>query len=215
MFSKRTFHAIARLLLYAIPVIASALVIKRDAGIIADGMKFGENSGTELMQQSLLLMTSFTFFIVGFTSQSHKAIGALFGAGFMVLMYRELDAHLDEMFHGAWFFFAILIAGVMVALVIRQKKQIWENLDEFYSTYAFGIFLSGLMSVLVFSRIFGAKTVWRALFDVEKLETKQRWAKNAVEEGSELFGYSLLFIAAVEFLVHVVQQRRLADKPSD
>jgi len=35
------------------------------------------------------------------------------------------------------------------------------------------------------------------------LEPVQRWVKNAVEEGSELFGYTLLFIAAVEFFVYV------------
>ena len=214
MISKPIIYAIVRVTLYAIPVIAAALVIVRDAGIVADGMKFGENSGTELMQQTFLLLTSFTFFLVGLSAESHKAIGALFGAGFLVVMYRELDAYFDEIFHGAWFPFSLLIAGIMVVFVIRQKKQIWTNLEEFVSTYAFGIFLSGCLSVFVFSRIFGAKYVWRTLFDVEKLDDSQRWAKNAVEEGSELFGYSLLFIAAVEFLVHVVQHHRITDEPS-
>jgi len=98
---------------------------------------------------------------------------------------------------------ALLALAIAVFLVCRQKKQIVDNLEEYFSIPSFGVFTAGLLSVLVFSRLFGTKNVWRALFDVETLEPMQRWVKNAVQEGSELFGYALLFIAAVEFFVYV------------
>jgi hypothetical protein len=88
-------------------------------------------------------------------------------------------------------------------LVFKKKKQIWENLEEFFTTPAFGTFIAGFLSVFVFSRLFGTKKVWQALFEVDQLEGMQRWVKNAVEEGTELFGYTLLFIAAIEFFVYV------------
>lgn len=200
---KPIIFAAVRVVLYAIPVVASALIIKSDAGILIDGGKFGEGSQTEWMQQLYLLLTSLTFILVGVRSSKYKAISYLFGGGALVALIRELDVYFDQIYHGAWFPVAMLILLVSVFLVFKKKKQIWDNLEEFFSTPAFGTFIAGFLSVFVFSRLFGTKKVWRALFDVEKLEPVQRWVKNAVEEGSELFGYTLLFIAAVEFFVYV------------
>lgn len=200
---KPIIYAAVRVVLYAIPVVASALVIKSDAGILVDGIKFGEGSSTEWMQELFLLLTSLTFILAGVRSKSHKAISYLFGGGAFVALIRELDVYFDQIYHGAWFPMAMLILAISVFLVYRQKKQIWENLEEFFTTPAFGTFIAGFLSVFVFSRLFGTKKVWRALFDVEQLEPVQRWVKNAVEEGSELFGYTLLFIAAVEFFIYV------------
>ncbi|PKQ63145.1 hypothetical protein BZG02_10305 [Labilibaculum filiforme] len=205
---KPIIYAAFRVVLYAIPVVAAALIIKSDAAIIIDGLKFGENSQTEWMQELFLLLTSLIFILAGIRSNSHKAISYLFGGGAMVALIRELDVYFDQIYHGAWFPFAMVVLLVSVFLVYRQKKQIWENLEEFFSTPAFGVFTAGFLCVFVFSRLFGTKNVWRALFDVETLEPVQRWVKNAVEEGCELFGYTLLFIAAVEFFVYVYQKRK-------
>ncbi|WP_372753591.1 hypothetical protein [Labilibaculum sp.] len=201
---KPVIFAAVRVVLYAIPVVASALIIKSDAGALAsDGLKFGEGSLTEYMQEFYLLLTSLIFLLAGFTSKSHKAISYLMGGGALVALVRELDAYFDLIYHGAWFPVAMLLLVLTVILVIRKKTQIWENLEEFFTTPAFGTFIAGFLMVFVFSRLFGTKKVWMALFEVDQLEGMQRWVKNAVEEGSELFGYTLLFIAAVEFFVYV------------
>ncbi|BAX78933.1 transporter [Labilibaculum antarcticum] len=200
---KPIIYAAVRVVLYAIPVAASALIIKSDAGIVIDGLKFGESSQTEWMQELFLLLTSLIFILAGFRSKSHKAISYLFGGGAFVALIRELDVYFDQIYHGAWFPFAMLVMVVALFMVYRQKKQIWGNLEEFFTTPAFGTFIAGFLSVFVFSRLFGTKKVWLALFDVDTLEPVQRWVKNAAEEGSELFGYALLFIAAVEFFVYV------------
>jgi hypothetical protein len=201
---KPIIFAAFRVVLYAIPVVVSALLIKGDAGAVPiDGLKFGEGSFTEYMQEVYLFLTSLIFLLVGFRSKSHKAISYLMGGGAMVALIRELDAYFDQIYHGAWFPFALVILVVTLFLVFKKKKQIWENLEEFFSTPAFGTFIAGFLSVFVFSRLFGTKKVWQALFEVDQLEGMQRWVKNAVEEGTELFGYTLLFIAAIEFFVYV------------
>ena len=215
MISKSTIYANVRVVAYVIPVVVAALIIKSDAGLLVDGVKFGESSKTEMLQQLFLLLTSFTFFSAGLFSKSHKAIAYLFGGGVLMALTRELDTYFDRIYHGAWFPFAMVIAGLTIVLVWRQKRQIWKNLEEFYSTPAFGILLSGFLSVFIFSRIFGAKKVWTALFEVEKLAVSHRWVKNAVEEGSELFGYTLLLIAAVELFIHVLQRSKLAEDRSE
>ena len=215
MNSKLTIYAPLRVVLYAIPVVAAALVIERDAGTPVDGLKFGESSNTELMQQFFLLFTCIAFLTTGLFSKSHKAITHLLGGCVLVALIRELDTYFDQIYHGAWFPVASLIGAITIFSVWRRRKKIWGNLEEFFSTPAFGIILSGFLSVFIFSRIFGSKNVWRALFDVEQLGATQRWVKNAAEEGSELFGYTLLLIAAVEFFVHVVQPLWIKDTPED
>lgn len=200
---KPVFFAALRVVLYAIPVVASALIIKSDAGIIIDNGKFGEGSQTEWMQQTYLLLTSLIFIVAGVRSRNHQAISYLFGGGALVALIREFDVYFDKIYHGAWFPFAMFVLLLSIYMVYRKRQQIWENLEEFFTTTAFGTFIAGFLAVFVFSRLFGTKKVWRALFDVEKLDLVQRWVKNAVEEGSELFGYTLLFIAAIEFYVYV------------
>ena len=219
MISKSTIYTNVRVVVYVIPVVVAALIIKSDAGsdaeLLVDGLKFGEGSKTEMLQQLFLLLTSLTFFAAGLFSKSHKAIAYMFGGGVLMALIRELDTYFDRIYHGAWFPFAMVVAGLTIVLVWRQKRQIWKNLEEFYSTPAFGILLSGFLSVFIFSRIFGAKKVWTALFEVERLAASHRWVKNAVEEGSELFGYTLLLIAAVELFIHVYQRSQLAEDRSE
>lgn len=200
---KPIFFAALRVILYAIPVAVSALVIKSDASVVIDGIKFGESSNTELMQEFYLLLTSLVFFVVGIRNQQYKAISYLMSGGAMVALIREFDVYFDQIYHGAWFPFALAVLLFALFMVYRQRNQIFENLEDFFSTPAFGTFIAGFLGVFVFSRLFGTKKLWMTLFEVESLEPMQRWVKNAVEEGSELFGYTLLFIAAVEFLVFV------------
>lgn len=200
---KPIFFAALRVILYAIPVAVSAMIIKSDAGVVVDGIKFGESSYTELMQEFYLLLTSLVFFVVGIRNQQYKAISYLMSGGAMVALIRELDVYFDQIYHGAWFPFALVVLLLALYMVYRQRNQIFENLEDFFFTPAFGTFIAGFLGVFVFSRLFGTKKLWMALFEVQSLEPMQRWVKNAVEEGSELFGYTLLFIAAIEFLVFV------------
>ncbi|RUT78192.1 transporter [Ancylomarina longa] len=207
---KPILFAALRVVLYAIPVAISALIIKSDAGVIVDGMKFSESSSTEWMQEIYLLLTSMVFIAAGIVSKKHKAISYLMGGGALVALIREWDAYFDQIYHGAWLPFAVVILLITIVLVYKKRDQLLENLEDFFNTPAFGTFIAGFLCVFVFSRLFGTKKVWRAVFEVGQLEPMQRWVKNAVEEGSELFGYTLLFIAAIEFFVFV--KRKVKNK---
>ena len=58
--------------------------------------------------------------------------------------------------------------------------------------------------VLAFSRLFGRGSFWEAVMG----DSYMRLVKNIAEEGTELMGYALLVIAAVEFLWQVLSQKR-------
>lgn len=208
---KSMFFVVFKVIVYAIFVVASAFVIKSDAGLVINGSKFGESSMTELLQESYLLLTILLFLVSGIRNQHYKAIAYLMSGGAVLALIRELDFYFDKIYHGAWFPFAMIILVLTIFMVYRHRHQLLENLNEFCSTPAFGIFISGFLSVLIFSRLFGTKKVWRALFEVDSLGIMQRWVKNAVEEGSELFGYTLLFISAVEFFSYI-SKKKITDK---
>ncbi|MDX1556111.1 MAG: hypothetical protein R3212_08800, partial [Xanthomonadales bacterium] len=58
--------------------------------------------------------------------------------------------------------------------------------------------------LLVFSRLFGRASFWQSVMGEDYL----RVVKNIAEEGTELLGYGLIAIAAVELLVVVVSAGR-------
>ncbi|CDL60957.1 FIG00731417: hypothetical protein [Klebsiella pneumoniae IS39] len=53
--------------------------------------------------------------------------------------------------------------------------------------------ISGLLAILVFSRLFGMHGLWYAVLE----ENYARVVKNTVEEGSESFGYMLCLTATL------------------
>ncbi len=61
----------------------------------------------------------------------------------------------------------------------------------------YGILLSGLLAVLVFSRLFGMQVLWHAILE----HGYMRVVKNAVEEGSESFGYMLCLAASLGYYI--------------
>ena len=68
---------------------------------------------------------------------------------------------------------------------------------EFIERPEFGIFICGLLTVLVFSRLFGSNFLWEPVMANAYI----RCAKNMAEEGLELLGYLFLAIAAVEYYI--------------
>ncbi|EOW9564629.1 transporter, partial [Enterobacter hormaechei] len=57
--------------------------------------------------------------------------------------------------------------------------------------------LSGLLAVLVFSRLFGMQVLWHDILE----HGYMRVVKNVVEEGSESFGYMLCLAASLGYYV--------------
>lgn len=205
---KPVLFAVLRVVLYAIPVFFAAQIVLWDASVAEGAVKFGENSMTEWSQELFLLLTSIAFLIGGFVDKSKRGISYLMSGGAMMAFIREFDWLFDKIYHGAWLPFAMVVLLLTLWGVFKNRTQIWNNLEEFFNKPAFGTLIAGFLTVFVFSRLFGRKVVWRAVFEVDKLEPAQRWVKNACEEGVELFGYALLFIAGIEFLVYVFKERK-------
>jgi len=75
---------------------------------------------------------------------------------------------------------------------------------DFMSEPSFGVFMSGLLVLIIFSRLFGYGPFWKEILDLGQY----RMVKTIVEEGVELMGYFLLLISSIEYLHDAVAANR-------
>ena len=156
-----------------------------------------ENSFVEYGQEALLLAITTLFAMQAIAKRQG---GLWLVAGFFGCMFiRELDAYFDMIVHGAWKYFAL---ALMVFVLFKAWRLGIENtiasLAAFMKSRAFVFIFIGLLIVLVYSRLFGMGELWHSIMT----ENFNRTVKNVVEEGSELWGYALVFWGAVKYWLH-------------
>ncbi len=202
--NKNIAFTIARLFFYLALVVSSIVFIQLDAQFIEKGNKFHEYSYTEWAQQIFALFSMMVCVFVGRRFEALRPVSYLLAGGFAVIFIREMDHYFDFIYKGAWSPFALVALAVTMFAVYRNRKAFWSSVERFMSTASFGLMVAGGLSVFVFSRLFGSKSMWTTLFQVEQLAplTPFKWAKNAVQEGSELFGYCLFLAASIELLAY-------------
>ena len=154
-----------------------------------------EGSFVEFGQEVLLLTTTGLF---GTLAIKTRQGGLWLVAGFFgCLFIRELDAYFDEIVHGAWKYFALV---VMVFSLFKAWRLGIENsfatLAAFMKSRSFIFIFIGLLIVLAYSRLFGMGELWHAIMGDNYI----RLVKNVAEEGSELWGYALVTWGALNYL---------------
>ena len=153
-----------------------------------------ENSFVEYGQEVLLFATTAIFTMQAIAKRQG---GLWLVAGFFGCMFiRELDAYFDMIVHGAWKYFALaLMVFVLFKAWRLGKDNTNESLAAFMKTRAFVFIFIGLLIVLVYSRLFGMGELWHSIMT----DHFNRTVKNVVEEGSELWGYALVFWGSVKY----------------
>ncbi len=153
-----------------------------------------EDSFVEFSQEWLLLGTTALFAMQAITKRQG---GLWLIAGFFGCLFcRELDAYFDMIVHGAWKYFAIVVIGFVFFKAWRLgKENTIASLAAFMKSRAFVFIFIGLLIVLVYSRLFGMGELWHTIM----ADHFNRTVKNVVEEGTELWGYALVFWGAVKY----------------
>ena len=151
-------------------------------------------SYTENLQETLLVFSSAIFI---YLAKKKNARGLLLVAGFFVCMWiREWDAVFDEIFHGAWKYFAIPTAIGFTFWALREGlKKVWDDLAEFMGSKSYDIIVAGLIIVLVVSRMLGIKAIWMLMSGPDFKYV----FKTFIEEGVELLGYMVIFAGSVRY----------------
>ena len=163
-----------------------------------------EHSFVELGQSIFLFATSVIFM---YLASKKKANGLWLVAGFFVCMLiREQDAYCDDIFHGSWAYFALASVVFFVWKAWSQgKDNVLKTLAEYMQSPPFTTMSFGVMIILFFSRAMGMGKLWKLVMG----ENFIRVVKNVVEEGTELFGYSIIFLAAVEYAHYLLNKKEV------
>ena len=147
------------------------------------GNDIPEVSLTEVVQESVLAVIVLVHLLLARKYAHLRYSNILIGGFFLAMLIRELDGLFDLLSHGSW---------------------VWFTRTPYY-----GMMISGLLAILVFSRLFGMHGLWYAVLE----ENYARVVKNTVEEGSESFGYMLCLTATLGYACYFRGLARQALSP--
>lgn len=152
-----------------------------------------ESSPIEWLEEFIVLLTSYLFYDIARKYKNMRQLGVLAGSFFLCLFIREIDNIFDQIHHGAWKYPALFVAIMACGYVAKDITISLSQLDKYTQHPSFGVMLAGIVSLLVFSRLFGMSVVWESLMG----EYYIRGVKNLAEEGVELMCYTLMLSSAI------------------
>ncbi|MDN3557266.1 hypothetical protein [Halomonas maura] len=170
--------------------------------------QFSEIGFTELTQSLLLAIATALALAVRLLDHRLPHVALLLVGLLGASLIREQDALLDaHVFDGAWQTLVSLLVLPVLFVVIRSRRAFVVELERCAGSFAFGLFAAGFLTTYVFSRLYGRSELWKAILGEHYLRT----FKDAAEEVTELFGYTLLVLAMFELLLLVRRWRRRDD----
>ena len=188
------------LFVLAIGIIANSVL--RIDFVLLNG-NVGEISVTEMLQQLLLIVSSVSFVYLARKRNEVKNAAVLISAFFAVLFIREMDFWFDKIAHGAWVFPAALVTGSAVVYAVKNGKRTIDQLALILASPHLNLLVTGVMLLLVFSRLFGMGSFWHNVMGDDYV----RAVKNIAEEGTELLAYCLIAFASLKTVLGITRKK--------
>lgn len=174
-----------------------------------------EQSLTEYAQVGLLVLSGVAFAVGGYVSHKRSLPAGLLAGMAALATVREFDWLFDRVAHGFWKVPALLVVVVAIARVWKKRKTLFTAFAYEVRLPYWGTLCSGFSLVFIFSRLFGMRRNWEAMLGEQLAKESVRSVRRLAEEGVELAGYTLIFLAAVGFLLSCLhdwrQQRQWLD----
>jgi hypothetical protein len=174
---------------------------------------FSEQSWTENTQVVLLFLSAVAFAVGGRLNRERHIPARLLTGMAALAFVRELDWVLDKVWHGFWVVPATVVVIAAVASVWPRRKTLFDAFAREVTQPYWGTLCSGFGIVFIFSRLFGMRRNWEALLSSQVAQPIVRSVRRLAEEGVELAGYALIFVAAVGFLISCYQDRKNQSPP--
>jgi hypothetical protein len=205
------FFLALRVFIYAVILAAIAYGMLWGA-VVYDDAFFDELGPVEILETVFALSAAIGFLLAGRKDPSKTACSVLLASLFFCAFVRESDYLLDTLVgRHAW---EIGVAAILIGAAfytVRHFRDVYVSVLKFIQLPSFGILLSGLLVLIVFSRLFGYGPFWKAIMD----NASYRTVKTIVEEGVEQMGYFLIFVSACEYWQEARMRTRLGPKSSE
>lgn len=192
-----------RVILYSLLMFGVAEAIFYDAGHPLGDSYFGEITFTEIGQEVILFFLFGFYLFLGFKWRKIQPISNIVSLFFLISFIREFNFLVE-----GWIYPALIVLVVLAWLVVRDFRKIKKATQIFFSVPASSWFFSGFLVTYIFSRLFGRSKFWQLLYN----EENYRLAKAAAEEGIELLGNSIMLIAAIEFFIFYLAEKKQKDR---
>ena len=185
-------------------ILASTVVLGLWIDVYMLQDKLGEVSVTEMFQELILATIVLIHFKLVKDSAYMRECHLLIGGFFLAMLIRELDSLFDLISHGSWVWFALIASLVIIAYAARNYRRTLDDLARYPLMPYYGMMISGLLCILVFSRLFGMHLLWKTVLEGQYV----RVVKNMVEEGAESFGYVLCLTSSIGYYFYQRQSER-------
>ena len=197
----------SRFLVYGVFAVLLAELLKWDTSIDESEVKFSEFSYVEYMQSLLLFLCSSVCLVFYFSkhTKTFKFIFLLIFGLSSAALIREQDFHFDQLLgRRMWPYPVYLVLGFVGYKTYKGWTAALEQLAQFMATKSYAFLTFGMITVFIFSRLYGRRVFWEAVME----EKYFRSVKNASEECIELYGYLFLLIAVVELVILVRRNQK-------
>jgi len=122
-----------------------------------------------------------------------KVLYLILALFFLVVLSRELDFLFNQVQHGSWIYPASIFSLIGFILIVKNRLTFLSQFALWKNTRGFAFFFLGCVVLFVFSRLFGTGRLWEVIM----AEEYSRLIKTVVQEGLELFGYSIILYSIV------------------
>lgn len=174
------------------------------------GDAVGEWSLVELTQEGFLAASVLAFVRLAMRRPEDRRFAVLAAAFFACMFLREMDEVLDLIVHGFWKYpVSILVAGSL-GWASRDWRAALSGLVRFLGARAGTVMIIGIVLLLFYSRLIGMTSLWSGLLGDEYL----RVFKNAIEETTELLGYTFILAASLAYAAQRVREPVAARRSS-
>lgn len=176
-------------------------------GAVHVGPSFYDELGAvETAETVFAITTALIFLLAGRMDSRSEPCAVVVATLLFCAFVRESDYLLDEMVgRHAWKVIVTLILVLLVFYAMRNLHRIVDSVSHFVMQPSFGVFMSGVLVLIIFSRLFGYGPFWKELIE----GSYYRVIKTIVEEGVELMGYFLILVSSCEYFHDARMAREL------
>ncbi|WP_438766171.1 hypothetical protein [Kushneria sp. TE3] len=203
---RQTLNSIYRYVAYLFFIALICQCMYWDALPKALDDQFTEASFAEI-SQTVMLSISLVFLwkIRGMGVYRHGSV--LMFAFLLASLIREQDFLFDRVFDGLWQWLVTLVLVPALVYLVRYRHHVLDECTRYMQQMSFGLFLSGMLTLYVFSRLMGRGIFWEAIMKAQYIYE----IKSTVEEGIETLGYALMLLAVVELWLWARRQVALSN----